>query len=66
MDPEIPNLLANNCNVNIFKHEGDFGLTIKNKVPASMRKKCYPAEVGFTAINLVFCKCNCQCGSCDK
>ena len=66
MDPLIPSLLNENSNATIFKYEGNLGIVLKNKVPASMRKKCYPVEVGFTAHALVYCKCNCQSGSCGK
>ena len=31
-----------------------------------MQAKCYPVEVGFTVVALVYCKYNCQSGSCNK
>ena len=39
MDSAIPSLLNENSNATIFKYEGNLGIVLKNKVPASIRKK---------------------------
>lgn len=47
----------------IIDEDGDIGIRLGHKVPASMRKNIYDTELVLTAKKLLCCKCTCQCGS---
>jgi hypothetical protein len=47
----------------IIDGNGEVGIHIKSKIPASMKKDVYDSEIAATSSSLLGCKCTCHCGS---
>jgi hypothetical protein len=47
----------------IIDENGEVGIHMKSKIPASMKKNIYDSEIAATSSSLLGCKCTCQSGS---
>jgi hypothetical protein len=44
-------------------HDGEVGIHLSSKVPASMKNEVYQSEIVVTPTKILCCRCTCPCGS---
>lgn len=47
----------------IILHDGEVGIHLRSKVPASMKSEVYQSEIVVTPTKILCCRCTCPCGS---